>query len=231
MIATLSLARAIEESSPIYFIAVIFSISAVISTGSRSGLLGLIVALFIITVLMARAIQGRDYAGISAIVVPSLLIIPKVLDESVVDRITGWVSITSGGIALSDSTAANSFRIRLQLIEKAFDLFSKQPIFGYGWFAVPSRVGYLDVYYTTLLVETGVVGFVLFLFVHLSFIGSWLTDRTNGAFAIGSACSAWYCGLLSQSIAGTFPRTPQILLVSFFLLVSSKAISHESAEG
>ncbi|MDL0130810.1 O-antigen ligase family protein [Halobacterium salinarum] len=225
LVATLSLAKSINRRSLIYLIPVIFSGGAVISTGSRSGLLGLIVGLFSISILMAREFQSRDIVAISTMAVPSLLIFPKVLGESVVDRLTGWVTITSGGIALSDTVWARSFRIRLQLIEKAFDLFSQQPIFGYGWFAVPSRVGYLDVYYTTLLVETGLIGFVLFLYVHLSFIRSWLTDRTNGVFVIGSACAAWYCGLLAQSIAGAFPRTPQILLLTFVLLISSKALT------
>jgi hypothetical protein len=230
MVGTLSLARAINGRSLIYLISLTISAGAVLSTGSRSGLLGLIVALFTIIIFLARDIRSRDYAAMSAIAGASLLVIPNILDESVISRLTGWVTISSEGIALADTVAAESFRIRVQLIERGIELFIKQPIFGYGWFAVPSRVGYLDVYYTILLVEIGLIGFVLFLYVHLLFIRSWLTDRTNGGFVIGSACAAWYCGLLTQSIAGAFPRTPQILLLTFVLLVSSKAIAHEPVE-
>lgn len=228
MVATLSMAKSITRRSVIYFIPAVLSIGAVITTGSRSGLLGLIVSLSVVFALTSRELKVQDCASLLVGIGASLIVIPQLFDRSVISRLTGWISLTSEGATLADTGLSRSFRVRLQLVEKAIDLFSQQPIFGYGWFAVPSRVGYLDVYYTILLVEIGIVGFILFLFMHISFIRSWLTDRGNGVFAVGSAGVAWYCGLLTQSIAGSFPRTPQILLLTFVLLVSSRAMSHRS---
>jgi len=198
---------------------------AVITTGSRSGIFGLIVALTVFSLITYKSWSKTDYFALTVAGVTSVATLPFIVDPAVLYRLISWISFRGGQFVLTESSAANSFRIRAQLVEKAIELFQQQPIFGYGWFAVPSRVGYLDVYYTIILVELGIVGAILYLLFSLSIIRSWIVDYRNGAVIAGAAGAAWYCGLLAQSVGGAFPRVPQIMLLTFIVLISSRSIA------
>jgi len=227
LILTMMLAAgfAVYKRSIYYFISMIVLGGAVITTGSRSGIFGLIVALTVFSLITYKSWSKTDYFALTVAGVTSVATLPFIVDPAVLYRLISWISFRGGQFVLTESSAANSFRIRAQLVEKAIELFQQQPIFGYGWFAVPSRVGYLDVYYTIILVELGIVGAILYLLFSLSIIRSWIVDYRNGAVIAGAAGAAWYCGLLAQSVGGAFPRVPQIMLLTFIVLISSRSIA------
>lgn len=228
--ASLAAAYVVFTRKYTYFFAVLLISGGVVTTGSRSGILGLLVAFTVLSLITIRNWNTSDIFIILVTGISLMPTIPFIIDSSVIDRLTGWISFRDGRLVLADTRAARSFRVRAELVEKALDLFQQQPIFGYGWFAVPSRVGYLDVFYTILLVELGIIGTVLYMLFTVSIIRAWIVDYQKGALVVGSAGVAWYCGLLAQSIGGAFPRIPQIMFLTFIVLVASASTSLNSVE-
>lgn len=209
----------IELHSLVYVVAGAVPIVAIIMTGSRSGLLALGVVILVLLLLGRRDIGRKRWISILTAAVGSIAAGGVLVSDSILRRLTGWVTIEGGRIMLTDSTAARSFKIRLELIHKAFALAREYPVFGHGWYASPSRIGVLDVHYTTLLAEIGVIGLLILLFLYSTFIRVWFHQRKHGETVLSTACIAWYCGLLVQSIGGNFPRTPHIMYITLVMVV------------
>jgi hypothetical protein len=196
---------------------------ALLLTGSRSGILGLVVGLATLLVLVRDrlprysllylAVGGAVGVAAAWVAVPDILLA----------RYTNWITFEGGTIKLTNTIAAQSFRGRMVLIEKAIGLFRQQPVFGYGWYASPSRVGYLDVYYSTLLVELGTVGFVLMTLLHLEILRDWLAIHRHSV--VGAAGTAWFVSILAQSVGGSFFRVPQLMFLLVLVLAAAAAIA------
>lgn len=217
-----------DRTAVMYYAASILAILAVLSTGSRSGLLGLISGIVFFG-LLTNSRYSRRQLGISGGgVLMAFFSAVFIIQEDVWRRLTGWFTVENGRIMLADTPVARSFRIRLNLIDKAIALFQQRPIIGHGWFASPSRVGFLDVHYTTLLVELGIVGFILMMLLYVSLIRAWVNARKEGIFMLASAGAAWYGALLVQSIGGNFPRNPQTVLLTLLFLTATEAVGQGS---
>ncbi|WP_080505165.1 O-antigen ligase family protein [Halorubrum aethiopicum] len=193
------------------------SIIAILSTQSRSGVLALVTGCMILFlyILLDLNLENkiRYLAGSVVIFAISLLFI----SQEAINRITGWITISDGRLQLSDTQASYAFRTRLRLLDKAIELFKEAPLFGYGWFASPSRVGYLDVHYTTLLVELGIVGIVLFAIFYMTILRGFVSQISKSG-KIAVLGSAWYCGLIVQAIGGNFPRIPRIMFLMLLFI-------------
>jgi O-antigen ligase len=184
-------------------------------TGSRSGLLGFGAAAAGLAGLSWTRLSHRQLLGSGSAIVASLLLVPLVVPPEQFRRLYNWVEISASGVSLADNGSAASFRTRLELIERGITLVNERPIVGHGWFASPSRLGYFDVYPVTLAVDIGYVGLALMAGLHLVVLWTLLRARRDGAAVFGTAGLVWHAGLLVQSVGGAFPRSPQILLLTF----------------
>jgi hypothetical protein len=205
----------------------VLSAIGLLTTISRSGLLGAIVGSVILLILMRKEFMRWHLAVGVLASVGAVVSAASVLGQRGIERLTEWITFRNGVPMLADTPAAVSFEIRLRRIQYAIDLFIDQPLFGYGWYAAPSRVGYIDVYYATLAVELGIVGIALFTLFHLGVLRRWFYARSHGAFVIGSAIVSWHSGLLAQAVGGSFPRIPHILFLTLLVLVGVWAAAME----
>lgn len=207
-----------------YGITAVVAFWAVFTTGSRSGVIGLFVGLAVTLFLVRRRFTVTHVAIGLTTSIGSIVAVPLFLDASVFHRLIDWVEFSDDNIQLASTTAAGSFETRLDLIDKSMYLYIENPIFGYGWYASPSRVGYLDVHYTTMLVEIGAIGLILILIIYGFFIKEWYLANKDDIF-IGGACISWYVGILAQSIGGNMIRSPQILFLTAILLVATVVLA------
>jgi O-antigen ligase len=190
---------------------------ATLTTLSRSGIIALLVSLCMLVVLHYRDLTQRVLAGLVTGAVGLALIMSYLLQDRL-DRLFNWIEITPNGIALASGTAGKSFRVRLELLQKSWNLWIEQPIFGYGWFASPSRVGFLDNLYAILLVELGLFGFVIMLALYTVVIRALFQMGQLGSSYLSNAILGWFVGVLAMSIGGGFLRAPQIMMLWMLLL-------------
>ncbi len=200
--------------------------TALILTGSRTGILGLVTSISILTIVYGKNNARRMlityiFAGTLFSTVLILFSVPKFY----FDRLTGWITFESGKLSLTDSGFADPIRTRIRLIDKAIELFNQYPVFGHGWYSSPSRIGYLDIHYTTLLAEMGVIGFLLFIILYIIVLKKW--SEIDKYSLIGTIGFVWFATLLIQSIGGNFPRIPQISFIYFLLLAAGAANMEE----
>lgn len=232
LIATVAVATTIAARRPVVraaaAVATALAVAALLATESRSAMLGLVVAVPILLVLLRDRLSTIQLGGMGLAGAAALGAMPFVVGRDGIERLVGWVSIGPGGIALTDTPAARSFEIRAGLVERGFGLLAEAPVFGHGWFAAPTRIGWLDVHHVTLLAELGLVGFLLFGILYLWILRSFV-GVTRGHLALGSAGVAWYVGLQVQSAGGPFPRIPQILFVTTFFLVCAWTLARPTA--
>ena len=198
---------------------------ALFSTASRSGMVGLLAGLTTLVLVFGKQVTSRQYIVGGAGLTITAVAAPAVISPRLVDRLTKWVRFENGVPVLTDHRSANAIRHRLDLLEKGFELFLQQPVFGHGWFASPSRLPPLDIHYTTLLAEVGVIGFLLFTALYASITRDWFRVATSGNAWWGYAGLTWFCSILAQSIGGNFLRTPQILFLLFLLLTAGQAVT------
>lgn len=198
---------------PLFIISMLM-LTGIFITGSRSGVLSTVVALAIILRYNLDSIPDKRLLLGS---VPITIIAARFVDNRIFVRLTSWIKYDESGIELSDSPSARSIRIRIERLQDGIELFISQPVFGYGWFAVPSRLPFLDIHYTTLLAELGVVGFALYLYFYLIIFRN-LRSKSRQGHLLGTATFAWFSGTLVQMIAGNFLRAPVFLIFLFILL-------------
>lgn len=203
------------------------SFSALLATESRAAMFGLVIALLLLLVLLRDRISTAQIASIVFIGAVTIISLPLIVGREGVRRLLNWFEIGPGGIGLADTPAARSFEIRYNLVERGLELSAQAPVFGHGWFAAPERIGWLDVHYITLLAEVGIVGLVIFSILYLLILRDFFRIRSNNMM-LGSAGTAWYLGLQVQSVAGPFPRIPQIMFITLFFLVCGWTVSHRS---
>lgn len=207
----------------IYSLGGIVAIYGILATGSRSGVLGLIVGISMFAILLRKKIININVYYIIGAFLLAIISIPFVITEILIRRLTGWFKFENGSFMLTDSLGSDSIRIRIRLIKKGINLFWETPIFGRGWYASPSRVGVLDMHYTTLLVEIGIIGFILIALFYLCVIRSFMIARNTDMLFIGSALTAWFISLLVQSIGGNFPRAPQLMFIYLLMVAAARA--------
>jgi O-antigen ligase len=209
----------------LYVLASLLGVAGIIATLSRSGTLAMIVVLCVLFVLYWRYFSAAELRLLIGGAVTTVAAMAVVLQDRIT-RFTEWFVITGEGIKLAGGQASRSFTKRLELIDKAIELFIQNPIFGYGWFASPSRVGFLDVLYTILIVELGLPGLILMISLYIVVIKTLLQARIGEARFLSGAILAWFLGLLAMGIGGSYVRSPQMMMLWTLMVVTAWKVAH-----
>lgn len=171
-------------------------------TLSRSGWVAFIPAFFTFIAL------NRQYRLLLiSILIAGVLILPAVAPKQVQKRVedtfTPWKTykVMGAKIGIDESAAA-----RIDSWKVGIDTWAKRPILGFG---VPAGTT-VDNQYTRVLTETGIVGFLIFIWMIFStfkvaYRNFWITEGNNFAQGITMGFIAGLMGLMAQSAtAATF---------------------------
>lgn len=197
---------------------------AVVSTGSRSGLITLVAGVAVTVVLSYRRLSvPLLVAGVGTGVAAGGVLLttrPKLLG-----RFLPTIAFRDGTIVFS-GPGTGAIYSRYDLTRKALGLWTERPVFGYGWFASPENpaVSFLDVFYTQVLVDLGLVGFVLVGAFYLVLVRAFVVQRTTTSLAVPTAGAAWLVGLLAAGVGGGHPRIPRIMFLLVLVLVAANRL-------
>lgn len=160
--------RLINQRKPIYLIASVLTITAILLTQSRSGWIALLSVIFIVAIFYKeKSLKLFNILGLSRILILSTLII-VITSIVVIPRINQSINIFS-----IDSSAP----FRIEMIKEALIAFTQSSWIGYGIgtneptllklfpsgyiynFPAPVHNGYLQ-----MILESGIIGFISFIF-------------------------------------------------------------------
>ena len=202
---------------------------AIVATGSRSGMITLVVGAAVAIVLAHHwiwtpALVGSAGGGV-VLGIGGLWITGRL---TLLGKFFPTVTIQNGTIVFSGPGTGGLYS-RYELFLKAIDLWFQQPIFGYGWLASPEnpRVGYLDVLYSQLLVDVGLVGLVLVLALYLEIVRAFVSRRRLSSTALSIAGAGWVLGMLAAGIGGSHVRVPRLMFLLVLLLAAAAHLESE----
>lgn len=223
-IASFAIVDYIYQQSRYKYISALLLITSVVGlaiTGSRSGFLALAVGIGVITLVTTEVNNVISRGKLFAFTIGGVSLLSLILIR-LNSRLINWIDVSSSGISISNEGGATAILTRIDLITKAIELFLEKPLLGYGWFASPSRVGWLDIHYTTLLVEVGLIGALIFIYSYFLFARLFFQDYlyTGGKFPLIGL--GLICGQIFGNIGGNFLRYPKFLIIVFTLLVLSE---------
>ena len=185
----------------LYILLIIVMIPPFLFTESRASYLGLIVASFVIGLLTRHRII------ISGLLALTLILSPVFLPQKIKDRVLFTFTqpeeagqVTIGNIQLDTSTSA-----RIESLKKVMKDWPKKPIIGYG----VTGHEFLDSQYPRVLIETGLLGFVAFIYLLYSILKLTIkhTRSVKTPYTMGLAVGflVGFIGLLSHALgANTF---------------------------
>lgn len=136
------------------------------------------------------------------------------------------LSYQNGSFVL-EGIGSTGIEVRLQLIKKGFNLWSEQPVFGYGWLASPENplVGFLDNFYIQVLVDLGFIGFIFTIILYLLLLRAYISNKNDSSIVISVGAASWLIGLFAASIGGAHLRVPRIMYLLMILLVATVQIN------
>lgn len=165
-------------SSRAKVVLVIFSIGisfALFNTFARSAYLGIILAIFVITMLKGK----RLYLILLALLILSPIFIQRV----VLERITLTVQTVNPNVELDPSA-----QVRIEVWGKAVKVFAENPFFGVGWWGGRKILGSeAHSQFWTYLIEIGIFGFGIFLWLMMRIlkIAFWVKNNAPNGFIKG----------------------------------------------
>jgi O-antigen ligase len=189
------------RSKQLFIFLILAIVPSLLFTQSRASYLGLIVTCFVIGMLTRHRIIITGFLALA------LLLSPLFLPQEVKDRIlytltqpeeSGQVRI--GEIRLDTSTSA-----RIDSLKQIMEDWPKKPIIGYG----VTGYDFLDSQYPKVLIETGIVGLIAFLYLLYSIfklaIRRMKDAKTPYFKGLAIGFFAGYIGLLFHALgANTF---------------------------
>jgi O-antigen ligase len=181
----------------------LYSFFVFFHTGSRGGVLGLIVMLLTFLALTRRNRTILLFCLVSGVIV-FLWVVPKEALRRYESAFqSGWqyqksIEIFGRKIELDDSAA-----LRLISLDKSLKQWSEYPVLGRG---VPGGGIVSDVQYTRVLREVGIVGFLIFIWLSLAlFKEGWRSFLDEGVDDFGKGLSlgfmACFAGLFAMGIS------------------------------
>jgi O-antigen ligase len=131
------------------------------------------------------------------------------------------------GSFILEGIGSTGIEARLQLIAKGVNLWSEQPVFGYGWFASPENplVGFLDNFYIQVLVDLGFIGFIFTIILYLLLLRAYISNKNKSSTVISVGAAGWLISLFDASIGGAHLRVPRIMYLLMILLVATAQIN------
>lgn len=206
------------------------SLLGLLTSGSRSGMITLVIggavaAVLLYSVLDIRIALGGPLAG-GLIAGGSLLITRPWLLKRYIP-----IYMDNGNVTVNQAFIGG-LESRLQLTRKAIDLWTDRPFIGYGWFSSPESpiVGYLDMFYTQLLVDIGIIGLAISLAFYISFFRSLVQRQASGCQVVPAVGAGWLAGLLAAGIGGAHARVPRIMFLLMILLVAASSLNSDDRE-
>jgi O-antigen ligase len=170
-------------------------------TQSRSSYLAIIPALMVLGLMADRRII------ILGVLMLAILISPLLLPEAVKNRVmyTFNQPEEKGQIQIGDIRLDTSTSARLVSFKEALQDWPKHPLLGYG----VSGYGFIDAQYPRVLVETGLLGFIAFIYLLFSIFKITLNNlkklETPYFQGLGIGFFAGFVGLIVHAIgANTF---------------------------
>ena len=150
------------RSRQLFIFLILTIIPPFLFTQSRASYLGLVMACFVIGMSTKRRII------ITGLLTIAILLSPLLLPQEVKDRILFTFTqseesgqVTIGGIRLDTSTSA-----RIAGLKEIMTDWPKKPVFGYG----VSGHGFIDSQLPRVLIETGILGLLAFLYLLYSIL-------------------------------------------------------------
>jgi O-antigen ligase len=145
------------RSKQLYIFLIIAIIPPFLFTQSRASYLGLIVTFFVIGMLTRHRIIITGFLTLA------LLLSPLFLPQEVKDRIlhTFTQPEEAGQIRLGEIHLDTSTSARIASLKQIMEDWPKKPIIGYG----VTGYEFLDSQYPRVLIETGIIGFIAFLYL------------------------------------------------------------------
>ncbi len=170
-------------------------------TQSRSSYVAFIPMIFLLALMMER--KAIVVGGLAALMIISPLFLPAAVKE----RITYSVNQPEepGQIRIGDIHLDTSLSSRLRSWHRAFASWPQKPLFGYG----VSGFGFVDAQFPRVLIETGIVGVLAFVFLLASILRMAIVHyrKVTTPFAKGICMGyiAGFIGLVFHSLgANTF---------------------------
>ncbi|WEL20554.1 O-antigen ligase family protein [Halorhabdus sp. BNX81] len=197
------------------------------ATGSRSGVITLVVGATVAVILARRRIStplllgtasGGVLLGLGGLWLTDRFYLFR--------RFFPTITLQEGGIVFS-GPGTNGLYTRYELVIDAIGLWSRQPVFGYGWMASPENphVGYLDVLYSQLLVDVGLFGLVLVLALYLGIARAFIIRRADSSLALCVTGAGWLFGMLTAGIGGAHVRVPRLMFLLVIILAAAAHLS------
>ena len=189
------------RSKQIFIFLILAIIPPLLFTQSRASYLGLIVTCFVIGMLTRHRIIIISFFALA------LLLSPLFLPQEVKDRIlyTFTQPEEAGQIRIGEIHLDTSTSARITSLKKIMADWPKKPILGYG----VTGYSFLDSQYPRVLIETGIVGLISFLYLLYSIFKlaiRRMKDASSPYFkGITIGFFAGYIGLLFHAVgANTF---------------------------
>jgi O-antigen ligase len=189
------------RSKQLYIFLILAIIPPFLFTQSRASYLGLIVACYVIGMLTRHRIVITGFLTLA------LLLSPLFLPQEVKDRIlyTFTQNEESGQIRIGQIRLDTSTSARIASLKQIMEDWPQKPIIGYG----VTGYEFLDSQYPRVLIETGIIGFIAFLYLLYSIIKlaiSRMKSASNPYFkGLSIGFFAGFTGLLFHALgANTF---------------------------
>jgi O-antigen ligase len=204
------------------FFAGVLMVIGIGSTGSRTGFIVLFTGALVLIAFYYKQIPIRHLLGaMSASITLSTILLIVADRTNFVLRFLPEISTSAGSLTIQPPPGIVG---RYQLIQKGIDLWIQQPVFGYGWFASPENpnVGFLDLFYVQILVDLGIIGFILVMLFYANFIREFLHQAHASPEAVSVVGAGWLIGIMAGGIGEAWPRVPRLMFLLILLLITSK---------
>ena len=187
---------------------------ALFNTLSRSAYLGLVVSFFVLACLKEKKLF--------LVIMLLLALSPVYMQRAVLERITLTVQSLQPRLALDPSSA-----IRLVLWKKGFEVFLKNAVFGTGyWTTRWAMRGEAHSQYLAVLIEIGIVGFIVYAWLVIRMLKNSLTLAKTGASGFLRSLGAGYtAGLFAILTTCFFSETLEAFRVIGPLWIVSALIT------
>jgi len=202
-----------------YVLSIIAAIYVVLMTGSRGGIVALVVAVGAYYLLSTKERFAKSlmklvgvYAGLLLVLIVISFLLPAETVDGLISKITG---------DFENEVATDYSSGRFTIWGLALERFLQSPLFGTGWNTFVRLFGgnsHND--YVLFLVTTGIIGFSLYLLVYTRLLTSAMQFRRNST-ANQSLYNAYIAGLVSVLVAMMFVN---IYNPSYFILMYSALI-------
>lgn len=204
-------------SAIVGLMAMVVALAGIVASTSRGALAGLIAAFALMCILYAVAIYRRVRRA-QKIIAMNLIVLP-ILIIMVVGVSYAGMKLIKG----SSAKQAGSSAMRVLQVQLAIPKVIERPIVGYGVGKAAETLGMIaetvDIYYLTVVLESGVVGLLIFIGLLVYFlsrsVGAFLETRHKPFLIISMFFAAEGTQLLVLSLKQAIP----LLFVGFALLL------------